>query len=473
MIIDWVLRQQSKRLTSEEYNLGQIAAKEITAINALFAQHNVAAEIDPHSVIASDTGDFIRYRIVGISKISKIKALEEDLSVLISDLRNDEIRVKIRTPKLMIELPYPLETRNLEWADAPLRKLKPLQMYLGTDYTSANVKPAILDYSKESTANALFTGTTGSGKTSELLTALISMAYGTSPAQALYILIDSKRDRKFSAMAGLPHALLFNDPMQCVSAIASVRAELRRRQQTTNPDSRKIFLIVEEYSSLQNSLDDKAVLAQLEQDLLAIAEIGREKNIHVIACTQKAVVDVVGSVFKGNLPIRICGKVNTSEESKVGTGLDSIGAERLPECGSYYYINGGAVALVRGCYMSDEDRLTAIDEINSMYAGVDPFRIELLATDNPQAPAKVSYDMPLNWYVGKVIDHERFTDAFPPSGKPSKRAKGIIVEIIFGAGTPNAGRESEVGRRVYEAILNTQSSSTTPVENSSTENSTQ
>lgn len=433
----------------EVRRLGLVAAKEITAINGLFAQHGVDAEIDLKSVVASDTGDFIRYKIIGASKVAKIKSLEEDLSVLLSESRDDDIKVKIRTPRLMIELPYPLETRNLEWADAQLGKLRPFQMLLGMDYSNTEVKPAILDYSRDTTANALFSGTTGSGKTSELLNALISMAYATSPAQALYVLIDPKRDRKFSTMAGLPHTMLFNDPLQCVAAVASVRAELRRRQQTATPDKRKIFLVLEEFSSLLNSIGDKATIAQLEQDVLAIAEIGREKGIHIIACTQKATVDLVGSVFKGNLPIKVCGKVNTREESKVGCDLDDVGAELLPECGSYYFVQGGRAALIRGYYMSDEERETTIGAINTIYSSVAPYRIEIVNSDEQTNMAATNID---ERNAERILEQYSAADLFDEAGKVRNGMQLAAIKLLFGADAENVGNPRRVTVRALNLI---------------------
>ena len=76
--MNWLQKQlitYTDKLTVKKQTLspiGKIAAKEITEINRLFAQHGIDARVDANRIVASDTGNFIRYRIIGSSKISKI-----------------------------------------------------------------------------------------------------------------------------------------------------------------------------------------------------------------------------------------------------------------------------------------------------------------------------------------------------------------------------------------------------------------
>ena len=472
--MNWLQKQlitYTDKLTVKKQTLspiGKIAAKEITEINRLFAQHGIDARVDANRIVASDTGNFIRYRIIGSSKISKIRSVEEDIEVALSSVRGEDVKLKLRTPSMVIELSYPLNTKPLEWDDAPLATLKEYQALLGVDYSKDTPISAIIDYTKKTTSNTLSSGTTGSGKTSVVVNAFLSMAFATSPSKALFICCDPKNE-DLQALQYLPHALVFADPLECAAAIHSVKVELDRRKKDGN-DSRKIFLLIDEFAELLASLSKEAAEI-LTEDLKSIARMGRSKNIHVVLITQKSLVDIVDSEAKGNFPIRIGCKTSTREESKVATGLDDIGCEYLPGAGSYYYINDG-VNRIQGYYLPDDERQRVAISIADKWQDDEPFRIEIVGIDSIDQSVdggKVPTNKPIEWYVERVVRHERFTEVFPPNGKPVKGHIGKTVELIFGNGTPNAGRANEIAGKVCREI--TKSSVVADVQ-SSTEEST-
>lgn len=457
-LIDWALRQMyGEQLSSEEYSLGKVAAREVSVIHERFEQLGVRANIDVAGIVASDTGNFIRYPLLAYGKIASIESIEQDLSVAISMLRGIETLVSVRTPMLALELPYPLPTRPLLWSDANLKALAPFQALLGMDYTTMPPKPAVLDFGKRHVGHVLVAGASGSGKTVELINLIVSLCYSTSPEQLQIVFVDSKFDEDWAALPGLPHVTMVNEPSDCVAAISSVKAELERRKR--QPDKRKVLLIVDEYADLRGVLgaDGDAV----DADIRAITNVGRSKNVHVIMCTQKPTIEVLDSIGKANCTSRICLQVMTSKESEIGMGRGGVGCEELPGLGAFNAIIGGG-RVVRGqSYLLEGDALgDAIDAVNAMYANVEPFRIEMVEpTDQHESagsafmPQQKLHERPIEWHVANVRNHPQFAEAFPANGEPHKRAKGMIVEMIFGNGTPNAGKENTIARAVYDAIV--------------------
>lgn len=457
-LIDWALRQMyGEQLSSEEYSVGTVAAREVSVIHERFEQLGVKANIDVAGIVASDTGNFIRYPLIAYGKIASIESIESDLSVAISMLRGVETSVSVRTPMLALELPYPLPTRPLLWSDANLKALQPYQALLGMDYTTMPPKPAILDFGKRHIGHVLVAGASGSGKTVELVNLIVSLCHSTSPDQLQIIFVDSKFDEDWAALPGLPHVTMVNEPAECAAAIASVRAELERRKR--QPDKRKIILIVDEYADLRGVLGDDG--DAVDADIRAITNVGRSKNVHVLLCTQKPTVEIMDSIGKANCTSRVCLQVMTSKESEIGMGRGGIGCEDLPGLGAFNAIMGGG-RVVRGqSYLLEGEALQdAIDAVSAMYANVEPFRIEMIEpTERREGgvfalmPQRKLHDMPIEWHVAKVKEHPRYSEAFPADGDPHKRAKGMIVEMIFGDGTPNAGKENTIARAVYDAIV--------------------
>lgn len=458
MITDWLLKtMHGDQVTTDEYQIGKAAAREVSAIHTKFEQLGIKAIIDVRHIVASDTGNFIRYPLIAYGKISSIESIEQDLSMTISTLRGVETDVRIRTPLLAIELPYPLPTRSLLWSDAKIDQLKPFQALLGMDYTTLDPKPAIIDYNRRTVAHSLTAGATGSGKSVLIIGKIMSLAYSTSPDELTFVFCDPKFDPDWKILTDLPHVTMYSEPTECIAAIASVKAELERRKRC--PDKRKLILVVDEYADFLGDLA-KDTAAQVESHIRSITSVGRSLGIHVDLITQKPTVEIVDSVAKGNLTTRCGGMVMTSKESEIAMGRGGIGCETLPGQGSFYVtIGGGRVQRIQSYLIEGESLEEAIDITNMKHAGIEPYRIDMLdeeesvATFRPVS-AQSPHDMPLEWCVSKVIEDERFAEAFPEGAQPHKRAKGMIVEILFGAGTPNQGKESVLAKRVYEAIVN-------------------
>lgn len=416
--------------------LGQVAAREINIVHDRFQQLGVRAEVNVASVTASDTGNFLRFPLLAHGKISAIESIEQDLSVAISMHRGTETQVHIRTPMLALELPYPLATRPLLWSDANLKALQPFQALLGMDYTADMPKAAVLDFSKRHVGHLLVAGASGSGKTVELINLIVSLCHSTSPEDLQIIFIDSKFDEDWAQLPGLPHVTMYNEPTECAAAISSVKAELENRKR--NPDKRKIILIADEYADLRGVLG--ATGDEVDANIRTITNVGRSKNIHVLLCTQKPVVELVDSVGKANMTSRICLQVMTSKESEIGMGRGGIGCEDLPGLGAFNAIVGGG-RVVRGqSYLLEGDALTeAIDAVNAKYANVEPYRIEMIEPSEQTETNSASTNIDeLN--ALRILEVYSYDQLFDEAGTIRKGMQAAAVKVLFGEGAQNAGK---------------------------------
>lgn len=430
--------------------LTRILTREINAIDDLFIKYEVDARIDRADVAVSDTGGFVRYKVINSAKVSKLTSLEDDISQIVSELRNDDVRVKIRKPRLIIELPYPFEPKTLEWADAPTARLRPFQALAGMDYTTINVSPVIVDWTDKSTSNVLVSGETGSGKTNGLLEVILSLAYSTSPADAHIAIIDPKFSPAINALRGLPHVAIYNEPDDCARAIAAIKAEVNRRKR--RPDKRKVFLVVEELSELR--IEAGSDKADLFEQMKSIAQIGREQGIHVIACTQKAVVEVVDTVLRANLPIRLAFKVGTSKESEVATGLTDVDCVRLPGRGAGYFVRNGRAQRVQTHFIDDEQIFDFVDEIAAKHAGSDTYRILMTTEVNASSeslPALVTRD-----HVDIILDAFSLGDLFADDGSPVRGAKAKVIRLIHGEDATRGGANDQWANNILSYIWRTE-----------------
>lgn len=439
-VIDKALKlMYGEFVTADDFKLGKVAAREVSVIHERFEQLNVRANVDVAGIVASDTGNFIRYPLHAYGKIASIEAIEDDLSMAISMLRGAETEVHIRKPLLAIELPYPLPTRPLLWSDAKLNALKPGQALLGMDYSTPQPQLALIDYNRRTVAHSLTAGATGSGKSVLIIGKLASLAHSTSPADNLIIFCDPKFDPDWKVLADLPHVVMVSEPADCVAAIASVKAELERRKRC--PDKRKLILVIDEYADFLGDLP-KDTLATVESHIRSITSVGRSLGIHVDLITQKPTIEIVDSIAKGNLTTRCGGMVMTSKESEIAMGRGGIGCETLPGQGSFYVtIGGGRVQRIQSYLIEGEELETAIGTVNQRWATVDPYRIAMqqVATNDQ---LYMPNDDERN--ARRILETYSIDQLFGANGKVKNGMQAAAVRVLFGDDAVNEGSNHRV-----------------------------
>jgi S-DNA-T family DNA segregation ATPase FtsK/SpoIIIE len=180
--------------------------------------------------------------------------------------------------------------------------------------------------------HAIVGGTTGSGKSELLVTWVVSMAAAHPPADVNFLLVDFKGGAAFRPLLPLPHCVgLLTDlaEPEAARALASLRAELRHREQTLNDIGARdisdpglsgrlprLVIVVDEFQAM---LDSFPALHSLFVDLAAR---GRSLGIHLILCTQRP-AGAVRDALLANCSLRVSLRVNNRADSQAVIGDDA------------------------------------------------------------------------------------------------------------------------------------------------------
>ena len=210
--------------------------------------------------------------------------------------------------------------------------------------------------------HGLVAGTTGSGKSEWIITYILSLAVNFNPYEVQFVLIDYKGGGLAGSFENkelgikLPHvvATITNlDKSEIRRSIASIEAELKRRQRLFNEAREKLKdssmniykyqdyfrkgLLDEPMSHLYIISDEFAELKAQEPDfmdqLISTARIGRSLGVHLILATQKpsgVVNDQIWSNARFHVALRVQDKQDSNDMIKTPD------AAYLKTTGSFY-----------------------------------------------------------------------------------------------------------------------------------------
>jgi S-DNA-T family DNA segregation ATPase FtsK/SpoIIIE len=177
----------------------------------------------------------------------------------------------------------------------------------------------------------LIAGTTGSGKSELLRTLVAGLAVNSSPEAVSFLLVDYKGGAAFAECAALPHvsAVITDLDLHLARrALASMRAELRRRESTLSrvgcdsidaygmvramrpelPPLPRLVVIVDEFRVLAEELPE------FVSGLVRTATVGRSLGVHLVLATQRP-AGVVSADIAANMNLRIALRVRDSADS--------------------------------------------------------------------------------------------------------------------------------------------------------------
>lgn len=177
--------------------------------------------------------------------------------------------------------------------------------------------------------HVLVAGATGSGK-SCLVDGFINTLLHFSPEQVHLVLIDPKRTELIH-WADSPHARLYaSEPSAMIDALQWTVDEMERRfsamqsHRLREYPGRHIFVIVDELADLMTTHKHE-VFPLLQR----IAQLGRAAHIHLWACTQCPLREIIPTPLKCNFADRIALRTASRQDSR--NIIDRAGAEMLPD----------------------------------------------------------------------------------------------------------------------------------------------
>lgn len=197
---------------------------------------------------------------------------------------------------------------------------------------TSNEKMFLNLHEKAHGPHGLVAGTTGSGKSEIIQSYILSLAVTFSPYEVGFLLIDFKGGGMANLFTVLPHLIgtITNlDGAESMRALASIKAELKRRQHIFNDHNVNninlynqlfkegrakeplphLFIISDEFAEL------KKEQPEFMSELISVARIGRTLGVHLILATQKP-SGVVDDQIWSNSKFKLALKVQDESDSK-------------------------------------------------------------------------------------------------------------------------------------------------------------
>ncbi len=182
----------------------------------------------------------------------------------------------------------------------------------------------------------LIAGATGSGK-SVVVNGIIYNLLHNTPGAAQLILIDPKRV-ELVQWRRVPHCLDYAsepaamlDTLKNAMQITEQRYKAMQRAGLKKYDGGHVYVIIDELADLMTT-QKNAVQPLLQR----LCQIGRAANVHVIACTQCPLRDIIPTAIKVNFDSRVALRTRSAQDSRNILGL--TGCELLPRYGQGYYM---------------------------------------------------------------------------------------------------------------------------------------
>ena len=285
-------------------------------------------------------------------KLSRISGLNSDLSLA---LAAHPIRIEAPIPgKSLVGLEVPNKKVALVglrgmFEDDEFKKSKYfMPLALGRDVSGSPIYAGL-----EKMPHMLIAGATGTGKSVNINSILLSLLYKHSPDVLKKILVDPKRG-ELTLYNDIPHLItpVITDKKKVLGALKWTVSEMDRRyDQLSNVSCRDIFSYNAKMSEKKESImplivvviDELADLMasygrDIEAAIVRLAQMSRAVGIHLIVSTQRPSVEVITGLIKANITSRVAFQVASQVDSR--TILDMAGAEKLLGRGDMLFLSG-------------------------------------------------------------------------------------------------------------------------------------
>jgi S-DNA-T family DNA segregation ATPase FtsK/SpoIIIE len=309
---------------------------------------------------------FIRLKIgLDMSKgttVRKIEATAKDLQVALA--LSSPPMIEAQSGYVSVDVPrnvrQPLSLADMMKTAAPTRPKSEAAFPLGLDIDG---KVFWVDLAEPIMTSILIGGTSGSGKSVLLRSAVISLLLCSPPDSLSFTLIDPKRVTftDLNTLRCLEEGKLLLDTEDAMTALSATVEEMERRYVLMenaevsdvggyNEKSaalgtvrlKRRVVIIDEYADMIVSSQTRAALELFVQ---RICQKGRAAGIHLILATQRPDAKVVTGIIKANLQLRVALKVTSQANSQIILGEGVGQAQYLLGHGDL--LVGGSVPLQR------------------------------------------------------------------------------------------------------------------------------
>jgi DNA segregation ATPase FtsK/SpoIIIE-like protein len=205
------------------------------------------------------------------------------------------------------------------------------------------------------TPHILVAGTSGSGKTEWMRSAIAGLVEANTPGTLRLVLIDPKRNA-FGDLKGSPFlmdrdGLVYPPDRSVAEVLDRLIAEMEDRyrlferhqadnlqEYTAKWNQRKprIVCFCDEYADLVANRKERK---EVEERIRRLGAKARAAGIHLVIATQYPRADIVDGALKANLPGRVCLRVTNHTQSNMM--LNMSGAERLLGKGDLFWMDIG------------------------------------------------------------------------------------------------------------------------------------
>jgi S-DNA-T family DNA segregation ATPase FtsK/SpoIIIE len=146
------------------------------------------------------------------------------------------------------------------------------------------------------------------------------------------------------------------DPGETLGQMDYLVSEMERRD-AERIERPRVVVVIDELADLMHMCG-----GELEALLTRLVQRGRSAGLSLIACTQKPAARVIGSLVKANFPVRLVGRVASTDDARVAAGIGGTGAEKLAGRGDFMLIAAGEVIRFQAAYAKAEERMSLFDQ---------------------------------------------------------------------------------------------------------------
>lgn len=250
----------------------------------------------------------------------------------------------------------------------------------------------------------MYTGITGSGKTTAIQAQLTALIERQSPKDVAIVLIDLKDQGDFKEIATAPHIIdsngkaILKDMQDVVDMLKRLQSELRWRQQRIGliaknitaynqrvPEDHRLPHIVILFDEYANTRRFRAEASVIDDICIEITQLGRASGIHLWIGIQQPRRDNMPPALRDNFTTIFVG-----HQASLGAGQSVTGNRqslRLSDIpGRMLCTTGHKTYEVQMPYITEENILEAIATSKKRHAGILPYGLQIAPTNEGDTP---------------------------------------------------------------------------------------